>query len=66
MATTEWIIGRLYIKAIRNFLKQAKFEGVIEDFIESDGWVQHRFNIKGDPDNLEQVSRYLNSQINKC
>lgn len=47
MATLTYTVGRLVCSKFRNFLDQCKFKGMDIEYIESSGWIERDFMIKG-------------------
>lgn len=56
MASMNFIAGRLLCGRIRNFLDRCKFEGIQIDYIESKGWFNREFTIKGSAQNIVQIN----------
>lgn len=46
---TEIVVGRLLCRQVRDFLKAAKFSGHDIDWLESSGWIERTFTLKGRP-----------------
>jgi hypothetical protein len=60
-------IGRLLSSRFRDFLKTEKFKGKKIEWIESSGWIEREFTIKGEADVIREIhmricewERYLN------
>lgn len=56
MQVTETITaGRLICGFVRDALKQAKFKGFDIEWLESSGWIERTFTIKGNPQHVQTV-----------
>jgi hypothetical protein len=51
-------VGRLYWKAVRDYLKQQQFYGVDVKWIESSGWLERDFTINGPRACLRDLSAW--------
>jgi len=61
MANMTFTAGRMLCGKIRYFLDQCKFKEMDIDYIESDGWVERTFTIKGSNKDVLTVQASLKS-----
>jgi len=61
MACLTFTAGRLACGQVRDFLDSCKFKGMSIDYIESRGWVQRDFTIKGSDKDILTVHASLKS-----
>ncbi len=59
MMTFEITVGRLLCRHIREYLEKCKFKGYEIEWIESSGFIEREFVIKGDPIHVEPVAKDL-------
>lgn len=57
--TYEFTVGRLLCGQIRDFLKQIQFTHGNIDWIESKGWIERTFIIKGNADTIKLIAERL-------
>lgn len=65
MAHMTFTAGRMLCGNIRDFLDQCKFKGMDIDYIESSGWIERDFTIKGSNDDVLKVHASLESWSNE-
>lgn len=61
MKSFDITVGRLYIRAVRDYLNRLKFEHHNIDFYESSGWLSHDFVIKGG----DRIVQFAASELNE-
>ena len=59
MASMTFTAGRMLCGKVRDFLDQCKFKGMDIDYIESSGWIQREFTIKGSNDDVRTIHASL-------
>jgi hypothetical protein len=59
MGTLEFTVGRLFCGQIREFLKIMKFKGANIEWMESSGWIDRTFVVKGNSGDLQTIARTL-------
>jgi hypothetical protein len=59
MASMRFTAGRLLCGKVRDYLKGCKFRGMDIDFMESSGWVERDFLIKGSDEAIFEVRASL-------
>lgn len=59
MATYEFTVGRLLARSVRDFLARAKFGGLKIEYIESTGWIERTFTVKGSEQDLRSIDASL-------
>lgn len=57
MAVLNLTVGRAHCGRIRDFLKRCKFKGVDIEYIESSGWIQRSFTVKGSDDDIVSIHK---------
>ena len=62
--TINVTVGRFICGQLRDHLNQCKFNGYNIDFIESSGWIERDFVIKGDLDDIKRLKFQLDSWLN--
>lgn len=55
--------GRLLCGKVRNFLEQAKFEGLDIEFYESSGFISRTFAVKGSPEHVKLIYSQLRAAL---
>jgi len=63
-ASISITVGRMLCGQLRDHLNQCKFKGYNIDFIESSGWIQRDFVIKGDLHDIKKLKFQLDSWVN--
>lgn len=63
MTTITFDVGILLCKHIRYFLEQSIFEGRDIKFLESSGWFERTFTIKGNLEDMRYIKRSVNLWI---
>jgi hypothetical protein len=53
--TLTYEVGILLCRQVRDFLKMCKFVGYNIDWIESSGWFERTFTIKGDDAHIDRI-----------
>jgi hypothetical protein len=59
MANMTITVGRMLCGKVRLFLDQCKFKGMDVDYLESSGWVERDFTIKGSDKDVLSVHASL-------
>ena len=59
-ARFSFTAGILLCGEIRDFLKECNFKGMNISFIESSGWIERTFHIKGESSDIKKVMGLLN------
>jgi len=52
-------VGRLLCGTVRDFLEEIKFRGHSISWIESSGWFERQFVVRGDYEILERISAQI-------
>ena len=65
MASINITVGRMLCGQVRNFLNKCKFQGMDIEYLESSGWVQRDFTIKGPVNDVTTVQKSLEAWIDK-
>ena len=55
--TLKFTVGRLLCGQVRDFLKECEFRGLGIRWIESSGWIEREFVIRGEPEALRKIHR---------
>ena len=55
MKTWTCEVGILLCRSLRDFLKRCKFIGYNIEWLESSGWFEHTFTIKGDDSHIDRI-----------
>jgi hypothetical protein len=63
-ATLKFTAGLLLYRPVRDFLRECEFKGMGIKWIESSGWIERDFTIKGSPDALMTVKLALDKWAN--
>jgi hypothetical protein len=63
MASMRFTAGRMLCGKIRTFLDQCKFEGMDVDYLESSGWFERDFMIKGSDKDVTIVLHSLRDWV---
>ena len=53
--TLTFTVGRMLCGSVRDFLKETQFKGAAIDWIESSGWLERQFVIRGDFETLHKI-----------
>lgn len=53
--------GRLLCGEVRDYLTEAKFKGADIEWIESKGWIERDFVVKGNDNHVKQIGMALNA-----
>jgi len=59
MANTSITVGRLLCGTVRGYLDKCKFKGMDVDYIESGGWIEREFVIKGSNEDIIKIHAAL-------
>ena len=62
-STIDLKVGRLYWGKVRSFLNECKFKGMDIDFIESDGWLQRDFIVKGSDHDMSVIKSSFDNWV---
>ena len=65
MRTLTFTTGRFVCGHVRDFLNQCKFKGMDVDYMESSGWIERTFTIRGSDNDIEHVSQTLQAYAKK-
>jgi hypothetical protein len=60
-AIAGFTAGRLLWTPIRDFLKEAQFHGLSITWMESGGWLERRFTVKGPQEDLQRLMKAYNA-----
>jgi hypothetical protein len=58
-AVVRFDVGRVMCGQVRTFLESEKFRGRNIQWLESGGWLSHLFTVKGDAQDVIEISRQL-------
>lgn len=61
MHTTQFTTGILIRRNVRNFLDEAIFSGYDFTYLETKGFIESTFTLKGNPQDINKVAYMLNS-----
>jgi len=64
MSNMTFTAGRMLCGKVRDFLNQCKFKGMDIDYIESSGWIERDFTIKGADKDILTVATSLENWAN--
>ena len=59
-STFEFTVGRMFIGKARDYLDKQKFKGLNIDYMESSGWIEHDFVVKGDGASIAIIAADIN------
>lgn len=57
-------LGRIYWGVVRSAIERIRFEGYEIEHIESSGFIERRFDVKGDQQGIKLLENYLSSISN--
>ena len=59
MTSATFTIGRMLCRQVRDFLDKCKFRGLDIEYIESSGWIDREFTIKGSANDIAHINQSL-------
>lgn len=59
MASMNFTAGRLLCGEVRSFLDKCKFKGMDIEYLESSGWLERDFTIKGSDNDILAIHKSL-------
>lgn len=66
MGTLSFSAGILLCSTIRDALKEFQFKYNTITFIESSGWIERKFTVKGPRSSLEAIAKYFKKIESLC
>ena len=61
MKTITFTAGRLVCRHVRYFLEKCQFKGMDVTYMESSGWIEREFTIKGPDNDINHISQALSA-----